>query len=96
MQNAYVARATLSLAARVLFAIYLSAPSLPAAQLSPDARLHPQVFAKVQALCLEQASRTSGALSKSMPLLIRELQNSCGEQVWLPAFILSVEALMAT
>ncbi|KAI0033323.1 rRNA processing/ribosome biogenesis-domain-containing protein [Vararia minispora EC-137] len=72
LRNAHVAPTTLSLATRILLSIHLSAPSLPASQLSSDAQLNADVFRKVQTICVELAGR-------SLPLVIRELNDEPGD-----------------
>ncbi|VDC07334.1 unnamed protein product [Peniophora sp. CBMAI 1063] len=79
MRNAYVAPTTSSLASRILLALQLSLPALPASQLNPELSLHPRLLSKVQATVFENAAGTSSVLGKSLPLALHSAQLSPSE-----------------
>ncbi|KAI0320268.1 rRNA processing/ribosome biogenesis-domain-containing protein [Amylostereum chailletii] len=80
LRNEFVALATHSVASRILLAIHLSLHSIAPSQLSPDAGLHRQIVAEIQGLCLEVGTGTSSVLSKSLPLVVRQLNTEVSSQ----------------
>lgn len=79
MRNSYVAPATTSLASRIILALQLSLPALPASQLNPDLSIHPLLLSEVQAIALDNAVGTTSVLGKSLPLILHSSHLSPSE-----------------
>ena len=79
LRNAYVAPTTSSIASRVILALQLSLPALPASQLSPDLSLQPRLLSKIQSIALDNAAGTTSVLGKSLPLLLNASKLSSDE-----------------
>lgn len=59
-----------SIVGRLLLAIYIALPQMPAGVLSHDSTLHARVFEVVQRMSVEMGTGTSSVMSKSLGLII--------------------------